>query len=65
MEDTKLEFRDDALKAIAKKAIELKDKAIIKGNNYKEIVEELIQMKDSLIKLGSLTKSDLINCFKY
>lgn len=49
---------------LRKKAIELKDKAIIKGNNYKEIVEELIKMKDSLIKLGSLNKSDLINCFK-
>lgn len=48
------------------KANELKDKAIkiTKKEDVRELVEELIKMKDSLIKLASLNKSDLINCFK-
>ena len=51
------------------KANELKDKLInirktTKKEDVIELVEELIKMKDSLIKLASLNKSDLINCFK-
>lgn len=55
------------------KANELKDKLKDKLINIRkttkkedviELVEELIKMKDSLIKLAYLNKSDLINCFK-